>query len=159
MTTDPEDLIKQTADEVINRLMSGDKLGQFEQGIINVFAGLSESNQALLANVFSQAIFSASRGKQQIDQKKSYGGTYTRWLEDGSAVTVDEDGVTRDLTTHSLFDTTNVLPPMTATINSANPRQIDIRGGGGGTDCMFDYLVSTCWADEVTAGRGTEGRH
>lgn len=34
----------------------------------------------------------------------------------------------------------------------------EIRVGGGGADCMFDYLVSECWADEVAAGRGVEGQ-
>lgn len=32
-----------------------------------------------------------------------------------------------------------------------------IRPPGGGADCMFDYLVSDCWATEVAAGRGVEG--
>lgn len=29
---------------------------------------------------------------------------------------------------------------------------------GAGADCMYDHLVSPCWADVVAAGKGTEGQ-
>ena len=35
---------------------------------------------------------------------------------------------------------------------------MNLHVGGGGADCMFDFLVSECWADEVAAGRGVEGQ-
>ena len=33
-----------------------------------------------------------------------------------------------------------------------------IRTAGGATDCIADFVVSACWADEVTALRGIEGQ-
>ena len=39
---------------------------------------------------------------------------------------------------------------------SRDGERAEIRMRGGGVFC-FDYLVNKCWADEVTAGRGSEG--
>lgn len=59
----------------------------------------------------------------------------------------------------SRADVIDVLPPLRAQRTSRyQPNSVQISGGGGGTDCMFDHLVSECWADEVAAGRGTEGQ-
>jgi len=46
----------------------------------------------------------------------------------------------------------------TGWIDTNDGNTVHIRSGGGGADCMFDYLVSSCWATEVAAGRGTEGQ-
>lgn len=35
---------------------------------------------------------------------------------------------------------------------------VHVRPSGGGGDCMFNFMVSSCWATEITAGRGTQGQ-
>lgn len=67
-----------------------------------------------------------------------------RWLNNGVPVTADSTGVGRDVLGQAQFDTVNVLGG-SATVNPTNPRQVDFSAGAG-SDCMFDYLVSSCFA-------------
>lgn len=102
-------------------------------------------NQTIIAQQQSQiATFNA----QQIQQ---------RWEYQGEPIVTDGNGDERDVTGNSYFDRINLLTG-SATVNAENPRQLDLIVGGGGADCMFNYLVSECWADEVAAGRGVEGQ-
>lgn len=78
------------------------------------------------------------------------------WLNDEVPVTADGNGDGRDPIGDAYFDRINLVGG-TATVNADEPRQIDISLGGtagSGADCMFDYLVSSCFA---TLSGFTEG--
>lgn len=45
-----------------------------------------------------------------------------------------------------------------AWLDSTDPQMLHIQPSGAGADCMFTKIVSSCWATEVAAGRGTEGQ-
>ena len=75
---------------------------------------------------------SVSGSALQADQRGHAGPTLPRWID-----MVGADGW----------------------LDPDDPQMLHIRAtGGAGADCMFDYLVSPCWADEVAAGRGAEGQ-
>lgn len=100
-----------------------------------------------------------------VDQQRSGVTTYgkqaftTRYLWEGEEVTEDADGTVVGLTGgKGQFDIVGIHGGAAWIDSADNARQINFRVGGGGADCMFDYLVSECWADEVAAGRGIEGQ-
>lgn len=75
---------------------------------------------------------SVSGSTTQADQRGHEGVTLPRWVD-----LVNGDGW----------------------LDPDDPQMLHLRAtGGSGADCMFDYLVSSCWATEVAAGEGTEGQ-
>lgn len=81
-----------------------------------------------------------------------------RILASGAEVDSDANGVSIGSLGKSEFDVIN-FAGATGTIESAaEGRRVNIRTGGGVLDCLADIIVSPCWADEVAAGRGTEGQ-
>lgn len=81
----------------------------------------------------------------------------TRIMDEGADVNTDDDGNLLGHAGPTLPDIWNFLST-DITLEPGDARQVNIRPRGGGADCMFDYIVSTCWATEVAAGRGTEGQ-
>lgn len=89
-------------------------------------------------------LFADMRGMDLADAKNY---VTVRVLQAGTAVsTLTTAGTSADLLGHSVGDTLNFLSPATVTINDSNRRQFDIKAGGGGADCMFDFLVSSCFS-------------
>lgn len=76
--------------------------------------------------------------------------TALRVLNDGDDVNhVVEAGATVEVFEGaSRGDAIDFMPPMTVRRRSRYAKNIyEVRGGGGGADCMFDVLVSSCFAD------------
>ena len=84
--------------------------------------------------------------------------TYTpRWTVDMADINEDDAGVEKGHTGPTLPRWVDIIGG-TAHLDGDDPQILHFRAGGGGADCMFDYLVSSCWATEVAAGRGVEGQ-
>lgn len=99
----------------------------------------------LLVAVLSDRIRASQRSGNLQDASHE---AQVRFLSGGTAVTADSTGVGRDVIGEAYFDTVNVVGG-TATVNANNPRQVDITVGGG-ADCLFDYLVSGCFATQTS---------
>ena len=113
--------------------------------IINLFTTMDEAQKAELWNVLR------GRALKEIDDY-----TKTRILTNGEPVTNLGDGTRVGFETESYADILNFRGAVAINARE-NGRQFDISLGAG-ADCMFDYLVSSCWAAEVAAGRGVEGQ-
>ena len=87
-------------------------------------------------------------------------GAPTRFLLAGADVNLDDAGAEVGFQGPTLPDIWNFDSGFSADLETGDGRQVNIQALGGGADCMFDYLVSTCWADKVNDGTGrfTEGQ-
>jgi len=77
----------------------------------------------------------------------------TEYLHNSAVITADTAGTAVGFGSRSPFDRVNILGG-SAGANPDDHRQLDVRVGGGGADCMFDYLVSSCFSalDGFTEG-------
>jgi len=71
-----------------------------------------------------------------------------RVLVDGEDVDVDDSGAGVGHAGPTLPDIVNFIGA-TGYLTAGDGRQVNIRAGGGGADCMFDYLVSPCFATDL----------
>lgn len=78
-----------------------------------------------------------------------------RWMNSGVPVVTDNATTprSRDVTGEAYFDVINIIGGQ-GVMESTNPRQLNLSLGGG-ADCLFDYLVSSCFA---TLAGFTEGQ-
>lgn len=126
------------------------------QYIVSQMQGMPLDIAEQFANDIAAVLWNAMRSRSLEDAKQF---VQMRVLSSGSAVTTTAAG---NVVGHggtnagSYFDIMDFRGGALS-IEPGLGRQVNIRLGGG-TDCMFDHLVSSCWATEVAAGRGTEGQ-
>ena len=109
-----------------------------------------------LANDIAMVMWSAQRSYALDDSKKFVN---TRFLSNGAEVTANGAGMTVGLTGgKGQFDIVNLRGGHAYIDSATNARQINFNVGGGASDCMYNAVVSKCWATEVAAGRGIEGQ-
>jgi hypothetical protein len=113
--------------------------------VIDLLTTMDETEKAELWNILR------GRALREIDDF-----TKTRILSNGQPVTDDAAGNRIGFETESYADILNFRGAV-AINDRENGRQFDISLGAG-ADCMFDYLVSSCWATEIAAGRGVQGQ-
>ena len=112
------------------------------QNFLDQLGALTPEQREQMTNEFASFVESWVRWRY-LPRAKQY--VRDRILSNGNPVTTDANGVTRDLKNTSIFDTFNFIGN-TVKINSSNARQADIQIGGGGADCLFNFLVSSCFA-------------
>lgn len=120
------------------------------QHLLDQLGDLTPAQQEQMTNAFASFVESWVRWRY-LPRAKQF--IKDRILSNGNPVTTSSAGTTLDLKNTSVFDTLNFVGG-TVAINSSNARQVDITMGGG-ADCMFDYLVSSCF---TTLAGFTEGR-
>lgn len=114
--------------------------------LIAALEAASDLDREVIANILGVESFGAQQALTSTDQKQRIN---MRFLKDGAEVTTNSAGTTVGLTGgKGQFDIVNFTGGATAAIDSAtNARQLNVSvGQGSGADCMFDFLVSECFA-------------
>lgn len=120
--------------------------------IMSAFRDLPEAARESIANDLGPYLYSR---QQSLRKPENF---YTpRWTVDMANINEDDAGVEKGHAGPTMPRWVDIIGG-TAHLDGDDPQILHFRAGGGGADCMFDYLVSTCWATEVAAGRGTEGQ-
>ena len=121
------------------------------QNFLDQLGALTPEQREQMTNEFSSFVESWVRWRY-LPRAKQF--IRDRVLSNGSPVTTSSAGTTLDLKNTSIFDTFNFIGA-TVNINSSNARQVDITANGGGADCMFDTITSTCFTSLPNWVEGT----
>lgn len=111
--------------------------------IVGQLANLSGPLKEQLANELGEALWSVQRSRALKDSKQHVN---TRFLHNGLEVSTNLSGTTVGLTGgKGQFDIVNYVGGGMWIDSASNARQVNVSVGAG-SDCMFDYLVSSCFA-------------
>ena len=139
------------ANETANKLYSEAEAKRWRAWFADFLPSMSEDEARSTAAAIGEYVYDTSRVYNDVrDDRK------IRVTSSGANVTNTAAGVQVKLPGESYFDHFNFLGSVDVE-SRVRGRQANIRLGGG-ADCMFDHLVSACWATEVAAGRGIEGQ-
>src|SRR3990167_2508780 len=113
--------------------------------IRNLLSFLPEEDIAILAEKTSPYMWSNIPTNALRKIKRA---APIRVMVDGDDVDVDDNGVGVGHAGPTLPDIVNFIGA-TGYLTTGDGRQVNIRAGGSGADCMFDYLVSSCFATDL----------